>query len=123
MAFKPIFIVEDDEDIRLTLEELFESEGYSVFTAKNGQIALNILTEDPVPDFGIIFVDFMMPILDGPTMIDAVLQKHPDYLNKTAIYLMTARSDVEHAVNQTTGILKKPLDLDELCLLAKLHCQ
>src|SRR6185295_2553225 len=40
---KPVLIVDDDRDIREGLQELLESEGHSVFTATDGQDALERL--------------------------------------------------------------------------------
>jgi len=40
---KSILIVDDEENIRETLKDVLEDEGYAVFLAENGKVALRIL--------------------------------------------------------------------------------
>ena len=48
-----LLIVDDDRHIRFVLKELLELEGYTIFTAKNGEEALNTIFvfffDDPAP--------------------------------------------------------------------------
>lgn len=57
-----IMVVDDSKTIRRTAETLLQREGYSVITAEDGFEALAKIA-DHKPD--IIFVDIMMPRLDG----------------------------------------------------------
>jgi signal transduction histidine kinase/CheY-like chemotaxis protein/Flp pilus assembly protein TadD len=57
-----VLLVEDDHDIALFNKHLLEKNNYSVRTALNGALALDILKTD-VPD--IIITDIMMPVMDG----------------------------------------------------------
>lgn len=57
-----IMVVDDSKTIRRTAETLLQREGYSVITAEDGFEALAKIA-DHRPD--IIFVDIMMPRLDG----------------------------------------------------------
>ena len=59
---KNIMVVDDDPDILLSLQELFEREGFEVTTADNGR---NCLLELEKGFQGIIILDIMMPIMDG----------------------------------------------------------
>lgn len=71
-----LFIVEDDDGIRLTLKHLFEVEGFLVFEAENGLEAmekLTMLNKAGIPD--LILTDVQMPE-DGGKLIES-LQKHP----------------------------------------------
>ncbi len=61
---KKIMIIDDDIDFRLFVSELLVDEGYSVTTAKDGEIGLNHLVHsNDRPD--LILVDLMMPIKSG----------------------------------------------------------
>ena len=61
---KKIMIIDDDLDFRLSLSEILVDNGYSVTTAKDGEMALNHLIHDhDHPD--LILVDVMMPIKGG----------------------------------------------------------
>lgn len=53
-----ILIVDDNVDIRFTLKEIFESKGYSVVTATDGDEALSMSPADvTILDLGLEFYD------------------------------------------------------------------
>jgi CheY-like chemotaxis protein len=61
---KKIMIIDDDMDFRLSVSEILVENGFSVTTAKDGEIALNQLLHDPnLPD--LILVDLLMPVKGG----------------------------------------------------------
>jgi CheY-like chemotaxis protein len=60
---KRILVVDDDPDIRETITELLQEEGYVVTAAAHGGEALSALRADPT--VGLILLDLMMPIMDG----------------------------------------------------------
>ena len=57
-----ILIVEDDINIRETLQEIFELSGYKVSTATNGRLGYDAIMKD-CPD--LVICDVAMPELDG----------------------------------------------------------
>ncbi|TDJ64161.1 MAG: response regulator [Proteobacteria bacterium] len=57
-----VMIIDDSNTIRRTAEALLKKAGYEVLTAADGFEAMSVIT-DHRPD--IIFVDIMMPRLDG----------------------------------------------------------
>ena len=59
-----ILVVDDDPDIRDSLREVLEDEGYEVACVGNGREALDHLkTANPRPC--VILLDLMMPVMDG----------------------------------------------------------
>lgn len=61
---KKIMVIDDDQDFRLSVCELLVDEGFSVTTAKDGEIALNTLIHHhDRPD--LILLDIMMPVKSG----------------------------------------------------------
>ena len=58
-----VLIVEDESDIRYTLQVFLESEGYSVLTAENGSDALALLKNARTPH--VILLDMKMPVMNG----------------------------------------------------------
>ncbi|HTB48628.1 MAG TPA: response regulator [Verrucomicrobiae bacterium] len=62
-----IAIIEDDQAIAQMYRFKFEAEGYSVETAENGKLGLE-LTEKIKPD--IILLDLMMPEMTGDEMLE-----------------------------------------------------
>jgi len=63
-----IAIIEDDQAIAQMYRIKFETEGYTVETAENGRVGLELL-ENMKPD--IVLLDIMMPEMNG----DALLEK------------------------------------------------
>jgi len=57
-----ILLVDDDTDILEFLKYNLEKEGYTISTASNGQIALDVFQKNkPV----LVIMDVMMPVMDG----------------------------------------------------------
>ena len=57
-----ILVVEDDQNLRLTLTELLRMEGFTVVTARDGDEGyLQAMTHEP----DLVITDLNMPILDG----------------------------------------------------------
>jgi CheY-like chemotaxis protein len=115
---RPILVVEDDHDVRVTLRAVLEEEGYAVFTATNGRDALDLLErEEPRP--GLILLDLMMPIMDGWQF--AALLKANATLAAIPFAVASAVARYE-APSRAIAILNKPLDLDALLELAQRYC-
>lgn len=57
-----VMVIDDSRTIRKTTEALLSRAGYDVLTASDGFEAMSVITDNH-PD--IIFVDIMMPRLDG----------------------------------------------------------
>ena len=64
---KPVLIIEDDQALRTALQAKFESQGYQVLTAENGETGLQMIL-DTKP--GVVLLDIMMPQIDGLSMLD-----------------------------------------------------
>jgi CheY-like chemotaxis protein len=64
-----VLVVEDEWAIADWLDALLGDQGYRVLLANNGQRALELLREYK-PD--LVLTDFMMPIMDGPALIQAM---------------------------------------------------
>ncbi len=67
MTMAKIVIVEDDQAISQMYRLKFEAEGYTVETAGNGKLGLE-LVEKMRPD--IILLDIMMPEMNGDEMLE-----------------------------------------------------
>ena len=84
---KRILIVEDDEDIVLSLKYNLEREGgYAVATASNGEAALRALSQKP-PD--LVILDLNLPGMDGLSVCRAI-RKQPATA-AVPIMMLTAR--------------------------------
>jgi len=63
-----LLVVDDGDDIRLSLQSLFSENGFEVAVAANGEEGLAQLKE--TPDIKVAIVDVVMPIMDGITMVE-----------------------------------------------------
>ena len=115
LALKPtggrLLVVDDDPDVRDSLERALRHAGYAVTTAVHGADALDSVARSPVD---LIVLDVLMPMVDG---FDACrrLRERGD---ATPILVLTARDAVDDRV---TGLavgaddyLVKPFALREL---------
>lgn len=85
-----ILVVDDEKDIRKLLTDYFQLQGYQVYTAKNGEEALEKITVGP----DIILLDINMPQMDGME----VCKKIRDYVPCPIIFL-TARIQEQDRIN------------------------
>ena len=106
-----ILVVDDEPDLLAELAPLLERTGFSVVTASDGQIALNIVSRDP-PD--LIVLDVLMPRLDGREVLRQLRQSG----NWTPVILLTrVGSPTERALSLQEGAddyLNKPFEPLEL---------
>ena len=57
-----ILVVDDDKNTRRLLKAVLETEHYSVFTAANGEEALDAMNKEYID---LVILDIMMPKMDG----------------------------------------------------------
>lgn len=105
-----ILIVDDNFDFRSTLIEYFDSKGYSVFGAENGQKALRLIE---VNHYDIVLLDLNMPIMNGMETMEEIKEKAAD----TNIIIVTGKENPEKYYYYKNGCIlfeKKPIDIVEL---------
>ncbi|MEM0466639.1 MAG: response regulator [Candidatus Thermoplasmatota archaeon] len=85
---KTILIVDDEEDIRTSVGQLFEVSGYQVITAHNGLECLEKL-ERTIPD--LIILDIMMPGMNGWDVAARI--KENQRWKQIPIVFLTAKGD------------------------------
>jgi len=111
MISKPILIVDDEKNIRLTLSQALETLGAEIDTAANGEEALSKLKNK---EFGLILLDIRMPGMDGMEVLRHVREVRPDI----RVIMITAYGTVESAVEAmkqgAVDFLQKPFDPEEI---------
>lgn len=119
---KPILIVDDDPDIREALQFSLETEGYAVYSAKNGQEGLSILHVIARPC--LVLLDLVMPVMNGLEFLTS-LQKDQS-LALIPVVIVSAypekQKEIEERNIQTKGFLRKPVDLEILHGWIKRFC-
>lgn len=110
-----ILIVDDEPDIRDSLQEFFEDEGFAVATAANGAEGLARLRAGPAPS--VIILDLLMPVLDGNEMY-AQMQADPAL---AGVPVIISTSDPRRA---PSGVMTmtKPVSLMRLLASVRQFC-
>jgi DNA-binding response OmpR family regulator len=85
-----IAIIEDDQAIAQMYRFKFEGEGYTVETAENGRLGLE-LAEKMQPD--IILLDLMMPEMNGDEMLE--LLRKTDWGKDIKVIILTNMGEQE----------------------------
>jgi twitching motility two-component system response regulator PilG len=117
-----VMVIDDSKTIRRTAETLLKKAGCEVVTAVDGFEALAKIT-DQNPD--VIFVDIMMPRLDGYQTC-ALIKKNQNYKNTPVILLTSKDGLFDRARGRIVGsdrYLTKPFTKDELLGAIKEHLQ
>jgi twitching motility two-component system response regulator PilG len=108
-----ILVIDDSKTIRRTAETLLAKEGCEVFTAVDGFDALSKIA-DHRPD--IIFVDIMMPRLDGYQTCSLI--KNNKVFKDTPVIMLSSKDGLfDRARGRLVGseqYLTKPFTKDEL---------
>lgn len=113
---RPVLVVDDDADIRTTLVEVLQEEGYVVYEAPDGKPALTQLRQSTEPM--VVLLDMQMPGLDGIAVLHAVAA-HEELATRHAYIVMTAYGSRTLPLTVANGlsslqvpILAKPFDID-----------
>ena len=116
-----VMIIDDSKTIRRTAETLLTKAGCTVVTATDGFDALAKIA-DSEPD--IIFVDIMMPRLDGYQTC-ALIKNNNTYKQIPVIMLSSKDGLFDRARGRISGsdfYLTKPFSRDELFGTIRDHC-
>ena len=104
----PVLVVDDDPDIRETLRDVIEAEGFAVVCAANGRAALEALDMGLRPS--LIVLDLMMPTMSGWELLAAIRADRVFADLPVAVISAAGGAPPPGA----TCFLRKPIDLDTL---------
>ena len=110
---KKILIVDDEPNIIMSLEYTFKKNNFTVFIARDGQEAIDIL-QNEVPN--VIILDIMMPNVDGYATIEFV--KKTEKLKDCKVIFLSAKNkenDVKKGMDLgANAYMTKPFSLKKL---------
>ena len=108
---KKLLLVDDEEGIRKVLGLSLSDSGYTVYTAENGEQALEIFRKETPP---IVLTDIKMPGMDGIELLQKIKHENPD----TEVIMITGHGDMELAIKslkyQAVDFVTKPINDDVL---------
>ncbi len=108
-----ILVVDDEPVIRDMMVDILDMEGYGVEVARNGREALEkLLSADPTDGY-LIFLDLMMPVMDGRTFCEHLCAR-PELRKRHIIVLMSA---LDHLSSMSSlcadATMPKPFIVDD----------
>ena len=111
-----ILVVDDDKNTRLLLKAVLEKENYTVFTAQNGEEALEVMDREHI-DLAVL--DIMMPKMDGYEFTKLLREGR----NNLPILMVSAKQLQEDKrkgfLAGTDDYMTKPIDEEEMLLRIK----
>lgn len=106
-----ILIIDDEDDILTTCQNVLEDEGYNVDIANNYNDALFILDSKNID---LVFLDVWIPYIDGFDILATIKNKYPS----TAVIMISGHAGIETAVRTTKmgayDFLEKPISVSKL---------
>lgn len=109
---KPILVIDDDPDLCALLKKTLEHDGHVVVTASNGMEGIRAYELNRP---ALLFVDLMMPSLDGEEFLRVLGDPRPPVVLVTA---SVRREEVAERF-QVEGSVEKPFDINVVRALAK----
>lgn len=107
-----IVIVDDDDEIRQYLEEVFAKE-YNIYTSDNGKEALQYILKEK-PD--VVLSDIIMPLMDGISMTKKI--KANINTNDIPIILLSAKNSIQDKLEalgtEADAYFEKPFNIEIL---------
>lgn len=111
-----IWVIDDDRDLRESISEILEDNGFIVSAFETAEAALHG-TDKQMPSLAI--VDNMMPGMGGMAFIPILKKEQP----QVKIVMITAFSTVENAVNAMKSgaddYLEKPFKREDLLVMVR----
>jgi two-component system nitrogen regulation response regulator NtrX len=113
-----ILVVDDEVEIRNSLEEILREEGYGVATAATATEALVLLQDAP---YDVVLLDIWLPDRDG---LDVLSDMHRLAIEmRPEVVIISGHGTIETAVKATKlgayDFLEKPLSLDRTLIVLK----
>lgn len=111
-----ILVVDDDKNTRLLLKAVLEAESYTVFTADNGESALDMMDREHID---LVVLDIMMPKMDGYEFTK-ILRENRSTLPILMVSAKYLPEDKHRGfIVGTDDYMTKPIDEEEMLLRIK----
>jgi CheY-like chemotaxis protein len=110
-----VLVVDDEFGIAELVEAILSDEGYRVLTAINGKHGLEVLAQERAD---LVFLDFMMPVMDGAAMLGAMAADVA--LRDIPVVLMSSlpEASIAQRCSGYVAFMRKPFRLAQIVTLA-----
>ena len=109
-----LLLIDDNRDITTMFSKYFTQKGHPCTVCNNSHNALDMITTG---QYDIVLLDLAMPEVSGTDIVDALYQSGKiGKLNIVALTASSVSSEKEEELKKkgVNGVLKKPIDPDEL---------
>src|ERR1039457_6671243 len=111
-----ILIVDDESEIRSSLQGVLEDEGYKTVLAESGEECLTTLGRKPVD---VVLLDIWLPGIDGLEALERIVEMD----DPPEVIMISGHGNIETAVRATKlgafDFLEKPLSLERTLIVLK----
>jgi CheY-like chemotaxis protein len=111
-----VLLVEDEDDLRESMRDALELNGYVVVAAHDGQEALEEL--DRIEHVCLVLLDLLMPRMNGWEFFEK-LRARPELQDVPVVVHTSAPSRAPAGV---TRVIQKPLELARLLSVVREYC-
>src|SRR6266545_1579326 len=106
----PILVVEDDPDIRDSMQMVLEDEGFQVITAANGAEAEQELERIEQPC--VVLLDLMMPVMTGWEVLEHL--RRDGRLDDHGLHVIVVSASLGQLPRGTYRCMRKPVRIEKL---------
>jgi excisionase family DNA binding protein len=100
-----ILVVDGDDEDRDVLKEMAQKQGYTLFTAGSGELALGEISRQ---HFDLVFLDLRLPGMTGLSVLETIREKARD----TVVVIVTSQADDATALKALSSgpilLVRKP---------------
>ena len=111
-----ILIVDDESDIRSSLQGVLEDEGYKAVLSESGEDCLATLDRKPID---LVLLDIWLPGMDGLETLERIIAMN----DPPEVIMVSGHSNIETAVRATKlgafDFLEKPLSIERTLIVLK----
>jgi two-component system nitrogen regulation response regulator NtrX len=111
-----ILIVDDESEIRSSLQGVLEDEGYKALQAESAEDCLGTLTRKPID---VVLLDIWLPGMDGLEALERIVAMD----DPPEVIMISGHGNIETAVRATKlgafDFLEKPLSIDRTLIVLK----
>ena len=110
-----VLIIDDEEDIRLSLRGILEDEGYEVMDAESGEHGLAVINRA----IDLVLLDIWLPGMDGIQVLTRLQERFPDI----PVLMISGHGNIQTAVQAIKigafDFIEKPLSLEKVLITSQ----